>query len=204
MDTVINKDSIKYVIQELTNADISTGDGKIIMGPYSWRNNEYNLAREDRDDEAYHKHLVNIFDGQRYSTIMSAINESMLHLDLKISINQFLNHRAMIHMMSELCSNVRKLLNKSNEEESSESITDDIKETITNGFSNIDDKFSNVDDQLSTINSNVRDVNYSINTMTRRIKDLESSVGELDKKIQTIDDKFNLLSSFIDLAMEKK
>ena len=40
--------------------------------------------------------------------------------------------------------------------------------------------------------------------MTRRVEDLESSVGELDKKIQTIDDKFNLLSSFIDLAMEKK
>lgn len=204
MDTGIDQDSLEYIIQELSNVDISTDDGKIIINPYSWRNNEHNLAREDRDDDAYRKHLVNIFGGQRYSTVMNAINKSMLHLNLKLSINQFLNNRAMIHTMSELCSDVRKLLNKSNEEESSESSTDDIKETITNGFSNINDKFSDVDDLLSTIDSNVRDVNDDINTMTRRIKDLESSVGELDKKIQTIDDKFNLLSSFIDLAMEKK
>ena len=198
MDTEIDKESLEYIIQGLSNTDISSADGKIIINP-GWRYTEYNLSIGERDEYAYREHLVKIFDRERYSNIISAINKSRLHLTLKLSINQFLNNRAMMHTMSELCSDVRKLLNKSNEEssDSSSSSTEYIKETITNGF-------SSVDERLSTIDSNIRDVNYDINSMTRKIKDLESSVGELDKKIQTIDDKFNLLSSFIDLAMEKK
>jgi chromosome segregation ATPase len=202
----MNKEAIDFIFYKLNKYDISEDDGKLLLNTGSyWRELELNVSKGDRTYDEYYSHLTSTLRSRDYQSVINALNESSLAINIKTPIIQFLRTCSINATMSELCVNVQKLLDEKNNESNDgdeRNILSGI-EDLQSRMGDLETKMTNLENNMDNLENKIGNVDFELEKVNSNLEESNTNINSVDKITNIINDKFDMMIVYVNDLSQK-